>query len=213
MLKATGEERVEPLRKLAEAVFSSGMIPVDWEESFILNLYKAKDVALDHDNYRGLKLTDQVIKLLERVLDSSIRQMVSVEEKQLAFLPGRGTTDAIFIVRQLQKKYIAAANMRLYFAFIYLEETFDRVPRKVLWGALRGLGVDKWVVRVIQGMYHNARRRVRVNAQYNEEFGVEVDMVCIRALSLALCSLSWCWRPSAHRRHPGMHLQSQGMEG
>ena len=43
-------------------------------------------------------------------------------------------------------------------------------------------------------MYHNARRCVRVNAQYNEEFGVEVDMVCIRALSLALCSLSWCWK-------------------
>ena len=206
------------------------MIPVDWEESFILNLYKAKDVALDHDNYRGLKLTDQVIKLLERVLDSSIRQMVNVEEKQLAFLPGRGTTDAIFIVRQLQKKYIAAANMRLYFAFIYLEETFDRVPRKVLWGALRGLGVDKWVVPVIQGMYHNARRRVQVNAQYNEEFGVEVDMVvCIRALSLALCSLSWCWKSCMFRMgllwvllYAGdlvliagtqMHLQSQGMEG
>ena len=149
MLKAVGEERVERLRKLAEAVFSSGMIPVDWEESFILNLYKAKDVALDHGNYRGLKLTDQVIKLLERVLDSSIHQMVNVEVKQLAFLPGRGTTDAIFIVRQLQKKYIAAANIRLYFAFIYLEETFDRVPRKVLWWALRGLGVDKWDVRVI----------------------------------------------------------------
>ena len=39
MLKAVGEEGVELVRKLAEAVFSNGMTPVGWEESFILNLY------------------------------------------------------------------------------------------------------------------------------------------------------------------------------
>ena len=72
MLKAAGEEGVELVRKLAEAVFSSGIIPGDWEESFILNLYKDKGETLDHGNYRGLKLTDQVMKLLEWGLDSSI---------------------------------------------------------------------------------------------------------------------------------------------
>ena len=39
----------------------------DWEESFILNLYKGKGEALDRGNYRGLKLTDQVMKLLDRI--------------------------------------------------------------------------------------------------------------------------------------------------
>ena len=42
MLKAAGEEGVELLRLLAETVFSSTDIPKDWEESFILNLYKGK---------------------------------------------------------------------------------------------------------------------------------------------------------------------------
>jgi len=81
------------------AVFSSGVTPTDWEESIILNLYKGKGDALDRGNYRGLKLTDQVMKLLERVLDSYIRKMVNVDEMQFGFVPGRGTTDAIFIVR------------------------------------------------------------------------------------------------------------------
>ena len=76
------------------------MIPVNWE-SFILNLYKGKGGALDHGNDHGLKFTDQVIKLLERVLDSSIHQIVNMDEMQLAFVPVRGTTDATFIVRQL----------------------------------------------------------------------------------------------------------------
>ena len=108
MLTAAGPECIELVRQLAERVFSGDPIPKDWEESYILNLYKGKGDALDRGNYRGLKLTDQVMKLLERVLDSSIRSMVDIDEMQFGFVPGRGTTDAIFIARQLQEKYIAA---------------------------------------------------------------------------------------------------------
>ena len=75
---------------------------------------QGKGDALERGNYRGLKLSDQVMKLLKRVLDSFIREMV--DAMQFGFVPGRGTTDAIFIIRQLQEKYIAA-NKPLYFAF------------------------------------------------------------------------------------------------
>ena len=56
------------------------MIPSDWEESIFLNLYKGKDEALDHGTYHGLKLTDQVMKLLKRVLDRLIHNMVNIDE-------------------------------------------------------------------------------------------------------------------------------------
>ena len=59
----------------------------------------------------------------------------------LAQYPGRGTTDAVFVVRQLQEKYLAA-NKRFYLAFVDLEKAFDRVPQKVTWWALRKLGVE-----------------------------------------------------------------------
>ena len=48
------------------------------------------------------------MKLLEWVLDSYIREMVNIDEMQFGFLPGRGTTEGIFVVCQLQEKYIAA---------------------------------------------------------------------------------------------------------
>ncbi len=76
------------------------------------------------------------MKCLERVLDSAIRSMVNIDEMQFGFVPGRGTTDAIFIARQMQEKY-HAAKKPLYFAFVDLEKAFDRVPRKVLWWAMR----------------------------------------------------------------------------
>ena len=57
--------------------------------------------------------------------------MVNIDEVQFCFVPGRGTTDAIFIVHQWQEKYIEAKKP-LYFAFVDLEKAFDRVPRKIL---------------------------------------------------------------------------------
>ena len=54
-------------------------------------------------NYRGLKLTEQVMKVLERIVDGLIRQVVSIDDSQFGFVPGSGTIDAIFVVRQLQE--------------------------------------------------------------------------------------------------------------
>ena len=61
-------------------------------------------------------------------------------------------------------------------AFVDLEKAFDRVPRKVIWWALRKLGVEEWIVRLVQGMYANARSRVRVGKGFSKEFEVKVGV-------------------------------------
>ena len=70
------------------------------------------------------------MKVLYRIVDRPIRQLVSIDDSQFGFVPGRGTTDAIFVEKQLQEKYLAA-NKRLYMAFVDLEKSFDGVPRKI----------------------------------------------------------------------------------
>ena len=65
---------------------------------------------------------------------------------------GKGTTDAIFIVRQLQEKYLAKKK-ELWMAFVDLEKAFDKVPRKVVQWALRKINVDEWWVSIIKSMY------------------------------------------------------------
>ena len=45
--------------------------------------------------------------------DPIIRRMVHIDQMQVGFVPGRDTTDAIFTVRQLKEKHIAA-NRPLY---------------------------------------------------------------------------------------------------
>ena len=175
MIKAAGDTGATMIRDLATAIIRDGKVPTDWEESFIVCLYKGKGDALDRGNYRGLKLTEQAMKILERIVDGLIRQVVSIDDSQFGFVPGRGTTDAIFVVRLLQEKYLAV-NKRLYMAFVDLEKAFDRVPRKVIWWALRKLGVEEWIVQLVQGMYANARSRVRVGEGFSKEFEVKVGV-------------------------------------
>ena len=181
MLKAAGNDGIVFLGELITSVMMNGKIPNDWEMSFILSLYMGSGDALDRGSYRGFKLTEHVMKVMEKIVDEIIRAMIDIDEMQYAFVQGRGTTDAIFITRQLQEKFLArkdpnGKNRILYFAFVDLEKAFDRVPRKVLWWALRSLGIDEWVMRAVQAMYSNSRSRVRVGSSYSEEFGVGVGV-------------------------------------
>ena len=120
MIRAGGDAAAALIAKLANACIREGRIPTDWNLSYIISLYKGKGDALERGNYRGLKLQDQVLKVIERVLEPRIREQVAVDSMQFGFMPGRGTSDAIFILRQLQEKYIGKRK-DLYFVFVDLE--------------------------------------------------------------------------------------------
>ena len=116
-----------------------------------------------------------VLNVLERVVESLIRKRVEINDMQFRFMPGRGTIDAIFILHQLQEKHMAA-NKTLYMAFVDPEKAFDRVPRSVIWWAMRKLGIEEWLVRVVQAMYENVSSRVRVGDGFSDAFGVKVGV-------------------------------------
>ena len=175
MLKAAGETGIEMITNLTNQIVIEGVIPEDWDLSTIVNCYKGKGEALDRGNYRGLKLMDQVLKVVERIVEKQIRSQINIDEMQFGFMPGRGTTDAIFILRQMQEKFLGKKK-NLYFAFIDLEKAFDRVPRDIVWWALRKLGASEWLVKVVQTMYRNAQSRVRINSTFSDSFGVKVGV-------------------------------------
>ena len=53
------------------------IISADWDNSFIINLYKGKGDATDRGNCRGLNMTEYCLKVIERVLDKVLRDIAT----------------------------------------------------------------------------------------------------------------------------------------
>lgn len=61
-------------------------------------------------------------------------------------------------------------------AFVDLEKAFDRVPREVVWWALRYLGVEEWLVTVIRAMYEGVTTAVKMKDGESDGFEVKVGV-------------------------------------
>ena len=114
MIQASDDKGTSKICDLAAAINCNGKVLSYWEQSFILCFYKGKGDAWKRGESHVLKLTKQVMKVLDRIM-VRLRQLVSIDDSQFGFVPGRSTTDAIFVEKQLQEKYLA--NKRLYMAF------------------------------------------------------------------------------------------------
>ena len=120
-------------------------------------------------------------------MEKRIRCQVLIDNMQFGFMPGKGTTDAIFIMRQVQEKH-QAKKKKLYYAFVDLEKAFDRVPREVVRWSLRKLGVDEWLIRTVMALYAEDCTVVRTDAGLNASFEVKVGLHQVSVLSPLLFS-------------------------
>lgn len=94
---------------------------------------------------------------------------------QFGFMPGKGTVDAIFIVRRMQEEY-QKKEKKLYMCFVDLEKAFDRVPRKVVEWAMRKKGLLEIMVQSVMSLYDGTKTKVKVGSAYSENFEVKVGV-------------------------------------
>lgn len=193
--KATGPDHVPAeLWKLLETdgeiwlsclfnrILDDGEMPDAWRKSTLVPFYKNKGDVRDCGNFRGIKLTSHTLKIWERVLSERLQSLVNFTENQFGFIAGKGTTEAIHAIRLLIEK--ARENKQtLWMIFIDLEKAFDRVPRTLIWQALRSQNVPERYIKLITDMYRNVQTSVRSPAGVSKSFDIEVGVHQGSALS------------------------------
>ena len=92
------------LVEILNKIMKEGKIPEQWADSELVTIFKEKGDSLQCGNYRGIKLLEHSLMIPEKVLDTRLRNIIHIDNMQFGFSQGKGTTDAMFVIRQVQEK-------------------------------------------------------------------------------------------------------------
>jgi len=80
----------------------------------VLPIYKGKGDPMECGSYRGIKLLKHAMKVVERIFEHRIRQKIEIDDMQFGFMKGKGTTDTIFMTRQMQENFRVKGKKTLF---------------------------------------------------------------------------------------------------
>ena len=105
MIQATGDIGTKWLLDLCNGIVKEGCIPKDCKSSVVLPIYKGKGDPMECRSYRGIKLLEYAVIVVGKIFEHRIRQQIEIGDMQFVFMKGKGTTDAIFMARQMQRNF------------------------------------------------------------------------------------------------------------
>ena len=176
-LKKGGTALTEWMVRLVNYSFESGEVPMDWMSACVVPLYKGKGDRHECSSYRGISLLCVPGKVYARILIDRVRILTNgkVGEEQAGFREGRGCTDQIFVVRQINEKYLAKEK-RVFWAFMDLEKAYDKVDREAMWKVLQIYGVGGKLLTAVKSFYKEGRACVRSTNGNSDWFAVRVGL-------------------------------------
>ena len=102
-------------------------MPEEWRRSVLIPIHKNEGNAQCCGSYRKIKLMSYTMKIWERIIEARLRDSVEISKWQYGFMPGKGTTSAMFALRMLMEKHWEGQR-ELHCVFVDLEKAYDRVP-------------------------------------------------------------------------------------
>ena len=162
------------LHELLVCCWEQSKIPRDFRDAVIVTLKKNKGEKSDCSNFQGITLLSIAGKILARVLLNRLIPAIAENhllETQCGFRANRGTTDMVFVLRQLQEK-CREQNKELYETFVDLTKAFDNVSRKGLWLILERLGCPPKFLSMITQLHEDQTGQVTLNSNLSEPFPI-----------------------------------------
>ena len=166
--------------------------PSEWSVGALVPLLKPKGNAYVMDDYRGIAVGPAIAKIYSIVMNTRGDKWAEANEQrahgQFGFRHGRGTVQAMFVLRHTIEKY-KYMGKPLYCAFIDFRKAYDSVDRELLWKALHGMGVHGAYMSTLQQMYSNVRMRVRLKGGLSANIPAEAGVMQGDSLSPLLFGL------------------------
>ena len=164
-----------PVYLLAMTILASGHWPDLYTIHWIACLYKKKSV-FNPSNYRGVHMTAQFAKVLERFVGliflPQLSCEVSIGPNQFAYIKGRGARDALaYLVLSWLKAFQEKAPIALYMSDV--SGAFDRVSASRLLQKLKARGMPEDLVALIGSWLRSRSAEVVVGGCHSTKLCLE----------------------------------------
>ena len=151
ILKYCAVALARPVLLLTLSILSAGVWPQLWRQHWVTPLFKKKSVY-HPGNYRGIHLTAQLSKVVERLLkllyDPYLSSTSAFGPNQFAYSVGRGARDALaLLVLTWVKALGEARKIGVYCSDV--SGAFDRVRMERLVAKLKSKGLHPQIVTVL----------------------------------------------------------------
>ena len=158
LIEALEEYGIEKVTTLLNEIY-------DMSRSIFIALPK-KPGATDCELHRTISLMSHVTKLLLRIIMMRVRNKINPEiaEEQCGFVEGKGTTNAIFILRTLIERALEIQK-DVYLCFIDYTKAFDTVRHDEIIKELTKLRIDGKDLRIIKNMDWEQTAAMRVEGE------------------------------------------------
>ena len=128
-----------------------------------------KPGAIDCDKFRTISIMSQLSKLVLKIILNRVRNKIEWEiaEEQYGFRKGKGTCNAIFIIRMIGERTIEMQK-DLFMCFIDYQKAFDTVKHADLLAILSRLDIGRKDLRIVRNLYYEQTSAVRVEDELTE---------------------------------------------
>ena len=157
MIKAGGETSISVLKSVIDQIWTTGDWPEDWVTSELVPLPKVTG-TMDCAKHRTISLIAHASKVLLEILRSRLAYFITpqIADEQFGFVPGKGTSEAILVLRNLIEKNMTRQKAEIWIMFIDYEKAFDTVDHNMLWQALEDIGIPQHLIWLVRKLYERA---------------------------------------------------------
>ena len=155
---------------MCQEMYVSGECPADFTETVMIPLQK-KPNATECADHRTISLITHaskiILKILIKRLEAKVEAISYISEDQFGFRRGKGTREAIAVLRVLGERRLQHGK-DTYICFVDYEKAFDRVNWCKLMETLKKIGVDRRDRQLIKNLYWNQTVVVRIGYENSE---------------------------------------------
>ena len=206
LLKADLEFTTGRVKELVDTIWNLEKVPRKWKRGLIVKIPKKGNLK-ECKNWRGVTLLPVVSKILGRIVIDRIRAGIDhrLRKEQAGFRSGRGTTEQIFILRNILEQ-VNEWQATLYVNFVDFEKAFDSVHRNGLWVIMKQYGIPQKIINIVKALYDGFECAVVEEETTPEWFDIKtgVKQGCTMSGFLFLLVIDWTMRHTVRDEGTGL---------